>query len=568
MSPEAPGTPSRGRILAALRSQDVPRLFRYFAGLLTLGGAGMFLLERDTNPQFRSFEDGVWWALVTLTTVGYGDKVPMTHGGRLLASVVAVLGIGLLGIVTGKIAGALVERRIKEGKGLTDARNLKGHLVILGHKADLGLLLKDLLQAHPGLTAGRLVLVNQAGEMANDSVRADFPGVVYIHGDIIDPAMLARASLTAAAKVLVLADEGEGRSDQERDARTVMAVLNIKSYAPEVYTCAEVLDRKHVEHLRLARCDEIILSREYGRFMLVNAAVSSGISEVLHDLLQTAGAGTRMSTRAVPEPLVGRPVSELAALLKDEGVLLIGLLENTGQPLAVKREALRAAQKTENVATLLDNLRAVKDMVPNKPVLEPSRLLPRSRAGHGHRDRGSRRLHPLRGGEVSAPESRRADVRAALLACTLFEKVAADEAALSALTRICGLVSLSAGEVVFSEGSQGDALFVIRTGRVRTEKHTSEHDPYTVRFFDQGDFFGELSLLEDVPRSATVVAETDGEFLVLSRDVFRGWCDAYPTSGLEVTRQVAQRLAERLRRVSEDVVTLFSALVNEIEQRL
>ena len=169
---------------------------------------------------------------------------------------------------------------------------------------------------------------------------------------------------------------------------------------------------------------------------------------------------------------------------------------------------------------------------------------------------------------MSAPESRRSDVRAALLACPLFEKVDADAEALLALTRICGLVSLGAGEVVFSEGSRGDALFVIRRGRVRTEKHTADQDPYTVRFFDKGDFFGELSLLEDVPRSATVVAETDGEFIVLSRDQFRGWCDAYPKSGLEVTRQVAQRLAERLRRVSEDVVTLFSALVNEIEQRL
>ena len=169
---------------------------------------------------------------------------------------------------------------------------------------------------------------------------------------------------------------------------------------------------------------------------------------------------------------------------------------------------------------------------------------------------------------MNAPESRQSDVRAALLACPLFANVSGDEEALVALTRICGLVSLRAGEIVFSEGSLGDSLFVIRTGRVRTEKLTSEHDPYTVRFFEQGDFFGELSLLEDVPRSASVVTETDGEFLVLSRDVFRSWCDAHPKSGLEVTRQVAQRLAQRLRRVSEDVVTLFSALVNEIEQRL
>ena len=169
---------------------------------------------------------------------------------------------------------------------------------------------------------------------------------------------------------------------------------------------------------------------------------------------------------------------------------------------------------------------------------------------------------------MSAPESRGADRRAALLGCPLFAAMGEEEPALAALTRICGFVSLRAGEVVFSEGSPGDTLFVIREGRVRTEKHTPYHDPYTVRFFEKGDFFGELSLLEDVPRSATVVAETDAEFLVLAREGFRTWCDAHPKAGLLVTQNVAQRLAERLRRVSEDVVTLFSALVNEIEQRL
>ncbi len=79
-----------------------------------------------------------------------------------------------------------------------------------------------------------------------------------------------------------------------------------------------------------------------------------------------------MATVPIPEEFVGRAFSELAAHFKAAGGdLLIGVLENTGQSLAIKREALRAAQKTEDVATLLENLRGVKDLVSNKPVLNP-----------------------------------------------------------------------------------------------------------------------------------------------------------------------------------------------------
>jgi voltage-gated potassium channel len=235
----------------------------------------------------------------------------------------------------------------------------------------MALLVEDLLTAHPELGPGRLVIVNSAGDLANEELRGRFPGLVYIHGETIDPAVLQRAGVARASRVLVLADEAGDRSDQEVDARTVMAVMNLENLAPDVYTYAEVLDRKFIEHLRLARCDEIILSREYGRFMLVNASVSAGISQVLHDLLDIDDPHG-MATHDIPEAFVGRTFAELAAHLKaTRGDLLIGVLENTGQSLAIKLAALRAAQKTENVATLLENLRGVKDLVSNKPILNP-----------------------------------------------------------------------------------------------------------------------------------------------------------------------------------------------------
>ncbi len=82
--------------------------------------------------------------------------------------------------------------------------------------------------------------------------------------------------------------------------------------------------------------------------------------------------GGGLTGEAIPAEFAGRTFGELAARVKAEsGRLLIGLLENTGQPLTIKRKALREAQKTANVGVLVENLRRVKELVANRPVLNP-----------------------------------------------------------------------------------------------------------------------------------------------------------------------------------------------------
>lgn len=156
--------------------------------------------------------------------------------------------------------------------------------------------------------------------------------------------------------------------------------------------------------------------------------------------------------------------------------------------------------------------------------------------------------------------------RAALAACPLFAGL--DGATLDHLAEECTLRRARAGEAVIREGEEGDSLFVILEGRVRTEKRTPSGDPWTVQFHQAGGVFGELSLLDRVIRSATVVAETDCTFAVIERERFLGFGDRHPAAGLAVTRRLAEKLASRLRRANDDVVTLFSALVHEVEQRL
>lgn len=143
-------------------------------------------------------------------------------------------------------------------------------------------------------------------------------------------------------------------------------------------------------------------------------------------------------------------------------------------------------------------------------------------------------------------------------------------AATTSLSSICRVERVSRGRAVVEEGSLGESMFVLMHGRVRVEKQTPADDRYTVTFLshEQGDFFGELGLLDADRRSATVTAETDCEVIVIDRNRFLEFGDADPVAGLSITRRIASNLASRLRRANDDVITLFAALVHEVEERI
>src|SRR4051794_23263654 len=96
----------RGRAERAIASR---RVFRYLAGalLVTALFAGVLVRAID-HRDFETVGDGWWWALQTLTTVGYGDIVPHTTWGRTVGSVVIVLGVTFLSLLTATVTSYFV----------------------------------------------------------------------------------------------------------------------------------------------------------------------------------------------------------------------------------------------------------------------------------------------------------------------------------------------------------------------------------------------------------------------------------------------------------------------------
>jgi voltage-gated potassium channel len=83
--------------------------------VLFLSAVGIYNFEHEAQPEvFGSIPESLWWSATTLTTVGYGDAVPITLGGRLFTFCVLVIGLGVVAVPTGLIASALTEVRREE----------------------------------------------------------------------------------------------------------------------------------------------------------------------------------------------------------------------------------------------------------------------------------------------------------------------------------------------------------------------------------------------------------------------------------------------------------------------
>lgn len=100
--------------------------------VILLGGAiSLYLLEREVNKTIDNLGDAIYWAVISMTTTGYGDITPSTAGGRVIAAAVVVSGLVLLSIVTATVSSVFVERKIREGKGLEPIK-FKDHIVLCG----------------------------------------------------------------------------------------------------------------------------------------------------------------------------------------------------------------------------------------------------------------------------------------------------------------------------------------------------------------------------------------------------------------------------------------------------
>lgn len=348
-----------------------------FVSLLAACAIFVTIVERQTNSKdFGSIFDGFWWAIVTFSTTGYGDAVPKTTWGRIIAVISILIGVAGMSMLSGSLASWLIDRNTKARRGLVDYSGVKDHFIICGWKQDMHEILIDIIDATEGMTAEKIVIISNVDFNKFEQIQEQerLRGLRFVRGDYFSNNQLKRAGVNHARKVMVLADTGENSASTEIDSRTVLTVLTVKSIAKEVYVVAELLDKKFETYLRYVRCDEILFIKDVARKMLARTSAVNGFSHIFYELLTQNENGCRIRTVPVPEHFVNKSFADYRAYLnsrENNGDVLLGLLENTGNPSRIKIDSLREAQKTSDVSQLVSNLRKVKGMMVNKPLLSP-----------------------------------------------------------------------------------------------------------------------------------------------------------------------------------------------------
>lgn len=288
--------------------------------------------DPSATKNFSTLGNALWWAIVTMLTVGYGDIAPETPMGRLVAGVVMLSGAGVIAVFTATIASLFTERRLREARGLEQVKS-KDHIIICGWSPHLEKILDGFVQMKVG-EKRETVLINDLPEEQVEQILLKYEEleVKYVKGDFVQEAVLKRANVEVAHSAIILASRE--KQEKSADERTLMATLAIKNLRPEIKVCAEILDPANEQHLRIADADDIIVTGEHTGFLLASSAVAPGLPYAVRQLL-TYNSGSEIWRSEIPRDLVGKSFQNLSEYFrKEHQAILIGVItEEQGIPI-------------------------------------------------------------------------------------------------------------------------------------------------------------------------------------------------------------------------------------------
>jgi voltage-gated potassium channel len=301
-----------------MRSRDIiinylryPELIRLLIIVLTVAfgfGTVMYFIEPET---FKSFLNAIYWAIITTSTIGYGDFAPHTAIGKIVTMLLVFIGTGFVIYFFSQLASSAVTRQNAYQKGELAYTSGHHHLIVVGWNERSRETITNMLKAQPQLG---IVIVDHTLKQNpfNDE------NIHFVRGNPFEDQTLEKASIQYAQSILITADQNA--NELQGDMNSIMTLLAAKGLKPSIHAMVEILTPEQFENAKRAGADVLIESTTLTSLFMVNSTRTFGNGEAFKTLLKQ-----QLTIVSLPEAYSGKTFLSCSSELLAQGKLVLGI---------------------------------------------------------------------------------------------------------------------------------------------------------------------------------------------------------------------------------------------------
>ena len=303
----------RKHIRKFLNRNKLLRLLVIIVVIWLIGGSLLWMTEGVRNSDFDKLGKSLWNIAIYLFS-GLDSGVPTTVAGRVIATIILVMSLGIVGVFTATLASIMIERRLG-GKRMIPKQGLQDHIVICNWNEKGLAIIKE---AHAAIIEDKrpIVIISESADsiqLPDDEDIPEFEDVYLVQGDPTNQIILKRANVHQAYSAIILVQSEEREVADSKSILICMAIISIcdEHKTAKTYITVEGVVTRYIDHLRKVGADEVISANDFTTLLLSQSAMVHGLSDVYRDLLTVSGETNEIYLLPIPEEFFGKTFDEL-----------------------------------------------------------------------------------------------------------------------------------------------------------------------------------------------------------------------------------------------------------------